>query len=33
MYWYKSYKKNGIIDVNNTTGRFRGKTYVIVGCK
>lgn len=25
--------KNGIIDVNNTTGKFRGKAYVIVGCK
>lgn len=25
--------KNGIIDVNNTTGRFRGKACVIVGCK
>lgn len=25
--------KNEIIDVNNTTGRFRGKACVIVGCK
>lgn len=31
MYWYKSDKK-GIINVDNKTGKFRGKAYVIVGC-